>query len=559
MVVGGVSAAILAGALTSVIAPPSTRNIGANTCYTKCSTTTAASTSKASVALGSETGTKFTAKVTTTGTGTPSGHVTFTATGAASASLCSAVALSGGSASCTLTTGSELSKAGSYVIHAAYTPGTGAFAASTGTVGETVTSPPPTPTTTKVATSKPSIALGSETGTKFTATVTATGTVKPAGHVTFTATGPTSASLCSAVTTASGVATCTLSSGSQLSKAGAYLIHAAFTPSTSAFGSSNGQVGETVTSGPTPTTTKVATSATSITLGKETGTKFTATVSAGTVKPAGSVAFTAAGAATATLCAKVTVAAGVATCTLTTGSQLSKAGAYTIKAAFTPSTTAFSASSGTVAETVKPATSVATSTTLAAPKSAVIGGETAERFTATVKAATGTTKPAGTVAILSGTVTLCHATVVGGIGSCALSPTQLPIKSYSVTASYTPSTGFLASKSAIATFSIVKGTPASTFKMSATTVSHTAEATLKFTVTVKSPTGDTLFGTGAVTLVEGTKVLCTVHLLAANKGVGSCNLTNGELVKGAYTVSAKYPGDANFNAATSATQKLTVT
>jgi hypothetical protein len=452
LVVGGVAAAIVAGAVTSVIAPPSTRSVGGSACYTNCATTTNLSLSKTSVAVGSENTETFSVSVTATGATTkPSGAF---AVNNGTTKLCGGSLNSSGDGTCALSA-SQL-PAGSYPsISATYAGVTGKFTGSkSANKALTVTGGAAAATTTALKLAKTSVAVGSENTEVFTVTVTAkTGTAKPSG---------------------------------------AYAVN-------------NG-------------TTK--------------------------------------------LCGTTLNTSGVGTCALS-ASQL-PAGSYpSINATYAGVTGKFASSkSANAALTVTKATNVATSTTLTAPKSAVIGGETAERFSATVKAATGTAKPAGTVAIVSGTTTLCHATVVAGVASCTLTATQLKIGSYSAKAVFTPGAGFLGSTSVAATFSIVKGTPTASFTMPATSVSHTSEAGFKFTVSVKAPAGDTLFATSAaVNVMAGTKVACHFALTAASKGAGSCTLTAGELAKSStpYVIKVVYGGDANFNAATSATKTLTVT
>lgn len=113
---------------------------------------------------------------------------------------------------------------------------------------------------------------------------------------------------------------------------------------------------------PVATSTRVEASSSSVTLGHETGETFTATVKAasGSAKPSGSVSISASygkgGTATPIdTCTDVPLSAsGVATCKLTSGSELPKPGEYTVTADYTSATPQkLESSTGTTEITVK--------------------------------------------------------------------------------------------------------------------------------------------------------------------------------------------------------------
>jgi hypothetical protein len=82
------------------------------------------------------------------------------------------------------------------------------------------------------------------------------------------------------------------------------------------------------------------------------------------------------------------------------------------------------------------------------------GKEQVEQLTVTVSSHfTGI--PAGNVVIKAGTSVLCHPALTHGQAKCALAPKQLPVGSHTVAATYSGSTSFKASASAIETLRVV--------------------------------------------------------------------------------------------------------
>jgi hypothetical protein len=662
-----VVAAIVAGALTSVIAPPATRDVSGSTCYAKntCATTTTLKLSAASVTVGSENTETFTAtvksQVSGTGNPTPGGTVVVKA---GTTTVCT-ITLSGATGTCSLTA-SQLA-AGSYSMTGVYSGDTN-YKASTSTASTLTVNPAPAVnTTTTLALSAASVQVGSEQTETFTVTVTAaSGTAKPSGTFqvnnvaamlcsgtlnssgvgtcsltasqlaagsytginatypgvsgkfnssksanstltvtaapvntsttlglsaasvqvgseqveTFTvtvkaATGtakPTgtfqvnnvAAKLCGGTLNSSGVGTCSLTA-SQLA-AGSYTgINASYPGATGFNSSKSANSTLTVTAPPVNTSTTLALSAATVKVGDEEVETFTVTVKAatGTAKPTGTFQVNN---VAAKLCGGTLTATGVGTCSLT-ASQLA-AGSYTgINATYPGVTGKFNPSKSVNSKLTVTASPVNTSTTLALSAATVkVGSEQLEKFTVTVKAASGTAKPSGTFSVNNGTTKLCGGALNSlGVGTCNLTASQLKAGTYTaINASYAGVAGkFNASKSASSKLIVTaaaKKTPTVALKLSSLSVAPGHESGEKFTVTIKAPTGDTNVPTGTVTIFAGTKAVCTIHLVAANKGIGSCNLGADTLpTKGKYAITASYSGDTNFNAAKSAAQTLTVT
>ncbi len=94
-----------------------------------------------------------------------------------------------------------------------------------------------------------------------------------------------------------------------------------------------------------------------------------------------------------------------------------------------------------------------TTLALSAP-SVAFGTEQAERMSVTVSSA-GT--PTGTVTVTAGTTHVCTITLAAGAGSCTLQPTQLPVGTYLVTASYSGDANTSPSASSQQTLTVTAG------------------------------------------------------------------------------------------------------
>jgi hypothetical protein len=107
--------------------------------------------------------------------------------------------------------------------------------------------------------------------------------------------------------------------------------------------------------------------------------------------------------------------------------------------------------SGLEASVANESLNTSTSLSLSAP-SATFGDEQGEQVSVTVTSSAGT--PTGTVKVLSGTATVCTATLVSGSGTCNLGATSLPAGTAHLTASYSGDPSNRVSTSAAVTVTV---------------------------------------------------------------------------------------------------------
>ena len=227
------------------------------------------------------------------------------------------------------------------------------------------------------------------------------------------------------------------------------------------------------------------------------------------------------------------------------------------------------ASSASLSLTVNAAS---TTTSLSVtPSSVTYGNESSVVFTATVSPSSPTA-PTGTIAIKSGSNSLCTITLPAttcsppntNAGNTTLAGSSTP---YGVTATYTPGNGnFSGSTSGSQNLSINKAatTTAVSFTSSSTYGAETSES---FSVTVTGVSGG-VAPTGTASVYDGSNLLCTTGSLTASSdaGSGSCSLTATQLSAGTYStansdaiVTTYNPAsDPNYLTSSSSGQTLTV-
>ncbi len=275
----------------------------------------------------------------------------------------------------------------------------------------------------------------------------------------------------------------------------------------------------------TPTTATLASSPNPSAYGQ--AVTFTATVSAASGTPTGTVvfseAFTILGSATL-----VNGSASISVSSLAVGSH-SIISAYQGSLGFQPSTSA------ALKQVVNPP---ATTTTLFSSLNPSVFGQ-AVSFTAAVSSASGT--PTGTVIFYDGSTAIGSATLANGIAS--LSTSSLAAGSHSITAAYQGSSAFGPSTSAplnqvvnpaITTTSLVSSANPARVRQSVT-----------YTATVTSQYGGA--ATGAVTFQDGGSTIATVPL-ANNQAAYNTTYTKG----GSHAITATYSGDVSNLGSTSA-------
>jgi len=167
-------------------------------------------------------------------------------------------------------------------------------------------------------------------------------------------------------------------------------------------------------------------------------------------------------------------------------------------------------------------------------------------FTAQVKAASGTTIPAGSVTLLNGTATL--ATIaLNSSGMVTYTTSSLAAGTYSINASYQGSTNFSKSSAAAQTLRVAP-VVATTTTIAASPNPGTVGSPVTLIATVAPSTG-TVTPTGTVTFRDGNTTLGTGTL--NSKGVAT--FTTATLAVGYHAILASYSGSAGNTPSASAT------
>ena len=292
---------------------------------------------------------------------------------------------------------------------------------------------------------------------------------------------------------------------------------------------------------PIATTTSLAVTPASITVGQSVAMTATVAQSSGTTVPTGSVLLSDNGTT-------------IGTATLTNG-QLSlnsttlALGTHAITASYQGSS-AFAASVSPAATvTVTAAPLVSTSTAIIAPTQVVAGQSTS--LAATVTPVSGSA-PTGTTTFFVGSTNLGAVSLNGGKATLAIPAVTMPAGTYSVVANYSGSTIDSPSTSTAATLVVSAPVVATT-----TTVTAPAQVTdgnsASFTATVAAASGTT--PTGSVTFSAGSTVLGTGTLTA---GKATLTIPSITLTAGSYAVTASYAGTTANSASTSTAINMTV-
>jgi hypothetical protein len=463
----------------------------------------------------------FTATVTpTSGTGTPTGMVTFldgtTTLGSGT--------LSSGKATFTTST----LALGTHAITASYSGDT-SFGSSTSTVlSQTVNKA--TTTTTVVGTPNPSI-QGQP--------VTFTATISPSTIGTFTASGTVTfldgTTTLGTNTLSSGTATFTTSTLT----VGIHAITAVYAGDTNFAGSTSpifNQIVNTTTS--TATTTTLVSSLNPSNLNQAVTFTATVTPTSGTGTPTGTVTFLDG----STTLGTGTLSGGRTTFTTSTLSG----GTHSITGLYSGDSTFGGSISTPLTQTVNKATTTTAVTVSPNPSSQ---GQTVT-FTATISPSSmGSFNATGTVTFMDGSASLGTGTVSGGTATFTTS--TLSTGMHSITAVYAGDTNFAGSTSPVFTQTVTTATTTTTL-VSSLNPSNLNQA-VTFTATV-TPTSGTGMPTGTVTFLDGTTTLGTSTLSS-----GHATFTTSALSGGTHSITASYSGDTNFTSSTSAVLSQTVT
>ena len=468
------------------------------TAAAKTNTTTGIATSASSVTAGQS--------VTFTATVSPSA-ATGTVQFKDGATVLGSATLSGGKATYT----TSALTAGTHNISATYAGDSSYNGSTSAAVAQTVTAAAKTNTTTGIVASASSVTAGQSV--TFTATVSpsaATGTVQ----------FKDGATVLGSATLSGGKATYTTSALT----AGTHSITVAYAGDSSHNSSTSAAVAQTVTAAAkTNTTTGIVASASSVTAGQSVS--FTATVSPSAAT--GTVQFKDG----ATVLGSATLSGGRAAYT----TSALTAGTHSISATYAGDSSYNGSTSAGLAQTVTAAAKTNTTTGIAASASSVTAGQSVT-FTATVSPSAAT----GTVQFKDGATVLGSATLSGGKAAYATS--LLTAGTHSITAAYGGATNYNGSTSGAVSV-IVGGTKTSTTTgIVVNPVSTTYGQSVTFKATVRPSAAS-----GTVQFLEGTTVLSNSTLSG-----GNATFVTATLASGTHTVTAKYIGNSNYNASTSA-------
>ena len=342
-----------------------------------------------------------------------------------------------------------------------------------------------------------------------------------AGQVTFTppAAGASAAITSSPMLITSGAGTVDVIATANGTAGGPYNVVASATGAASVNFSLTNMLSTTTSVSPSPNPSTYGQSVT-----------FTATVSASSGTPVGTVTFSDGGSPIGT----ASLSGGVATLTISTLSV----GSHTITADYPGDTTFMASASSTVSQTINQATTT-TAITSDAPDPSVVGQ--AVTFNYTVSAvAPGAGTPTGNVLVSNGTAS-CTGTVAAG--TCSITLTAPGTSNF--TATYAGDTNFLASASAVESHTVNQASTTTMITSDAPDPSVVGQAvTFNYTVSAVAPGAGT--PTGNVLVSNGT-ASCTGTVAA-----GTCSITL--TAAGTSNFTAAYAGDTNFLASASAVE-----
>jgi len=192
-----------------------------------------------------------------------------------------------------------------------------------------------------------------------------------------------------------------------------------------------------------------------------------------------------------------------------------------------------------------------TATSLAASSSQITLGQSVT-FTATVRLASGTGTPVGTVTFNDGGTQIGTSTL-NSSASAAFSTSGLAAGAHSITAVYSGDSNFASSTSAAV--SVTVSTPvkaATTTSLTASPTQLTTGQSVTFTASIAPQSGSGT-PTGSATFLDGQTQIGTSPLSA-----GSSTFTTTGLSAGIHSITAIYSGDATYAGSTSAPVSITV-
>ena len=198
-----------------------------------------------------------------------------------------------------------------------------------------------------------------------------------------------------------------------------------------------------------------------------------------------------------------------------------------------------------------------TTTTLSLnPTSVNVGSSGPVVATATVKPASGSGTPTGTVTFFNGTTQLGQpVTLSNGTATFDYNPNTLAVGTYSITAQYGGDTTFANSVSPAQQLTVQAIPTTTKLTLSPTFVDVGSSGPVVATATV-APTSGSGTPTGTVTFFNGTTQLG--QPVALSNGTAAFSYNTSSLTANTYSITATYSGDTDFTASTSTPATLEV-
>jgi Bacterial Ig-like domain (group 3)/Right handed beta helix region len=200
--------------------------------------------------------------------------------------------------------------------------------------------------------------------------------------------------------------------------------------------------------------------------------------------------------------------------------------------------------------TVNANPAVISTTTTLTPSASTINENSAVTLTATVRQASGTTAPAGSVTFYDGATSLGTASLTAGTAS--LSTSSLPAGSNSITAAYAGNSTFNASTSSATTVNVKSAVLSTSITLTTSAASITQNSSVTLTAIVK-PASGTSIPTGVITFYNG-----GTSLGSATLSSGAAIFTTSALPVGTDSITATYSGSTSFNASNSSAIAVSV-
>ena len=249
----------------------------------------------------------------------------------------------------------------------------------------------------------------------------------------------------------------------------------------------------------------------------------------------------------------VSVPVATATCHLTPAAV--PAGTYSISAEFAGQPGLFVGSTSTPASLTVQSAPTSTAVSISTNSTTFGHRELRGRNDEGERAVGGIDFVTGSVTVRNAARILCDATLQQGLATCRLTSQQLPVGHHNIVADFAGDSSLVNSSSLPTTLNVEKAPTTSTLSLSHGSVRFGAEASVKITVRVSSPSGLPT-ASGRVVISSGSVRLSAFTLARAK---GSCSLAGTKLSVGRHSIVASYLGSTTLQASVSRSQTLQVT